>query len=303
VKALERDRFEFLKERKRLRDELQLERRRKALRGLEIPAKTQPPRRPRKENPLPGDFKEALWGLDSLAGEYLNALSRADRPSVCENLRKLDATGANPGFILSLLMYLWNEDVDPREHKSANVQHWQESLASIPKVKDIHKQFITKVPGLETRDDAENFDLALLGMEDRIEDFMNEKDFRDPEKKHPPDDKTNRGIFTICEYVRQKTGRPQWQTVLDLLVAAGAIKMEVKKPRKLQDTRQSRPKNSDAPKKLSGGPPEGGVLYQRTYHRLGPSVVLASPPLNSHLLINEFTASHSRSKLSSENQI
>jgi hypothetical protein len=232
LKAAERDRFESLKERKRLRDKLQLERRRKALPGLEIPAKTQPPKRPRKENPLPGDFKEALWGLGSLAGEYLNALSKADRPSVRENLRKLDATGANPEFILSLLMYLWNEDVDPREHKSATVRHWQESLAAIRKVKDIHKKFVTKVPGLETLDDAENFDLALLGMEDRIEGFMNEKDFRDPEKKHPPDDKTNRAIFTICEYVKQKTGRRQWQTVLDLLVAAGAIKMEVKKPRK-----------------------------------------------------------------------
>ena len=232
LKPEELDRFEFLKARKRLRDELQLERRRKAFPGLDIPVKRHPAiKRPRTPNPLPGDFKEALWGLDSLAGEYLNALSKA-RPSVCENLRKLHATGANPGFILSLLMYLWDEDVDSREHKSATVRHWQESLAAIRKVKDIHKQFVTKVPGLETFNDAENFELALLGMEDRIEGFMNEKDFRDPEKKHPPDDKTNRVIFTICEYVRQKTGRPQWQTVLDLLVAAGAIKMEVKKPRK-----------------------------------------------------------------------
>ena len=159
---MERERFEFLKERKRLRDELQLERRRKALPGLEISAKRQPPKRPGKQNPLPGDFKEALWGLDSLNGEYLNALSKADRPLLRENLRKLHATGANPRFILSLLVYFWNENVDPREHNSATVRYWQESLAAIRKVKAIHKQFITKVPGLETLDDAENFDLALL---------------------------------------------------------------------------------------------------------------------------------------------
>ena len=167
-----------------------------------------------------------------MAGEYRKAPSKVDRPSLRENLRKLDDTGANPGFILCLLRYLWNEDVDPKEHKSPNAQHWQESLSAIRKIKEIYKQFVTKMPGLETLDDAENFDLALLGMEDRIESFIDEKDFRDPEKKHPPDDKTNRTIFTIFEYVKQKTGRPQWQTVLELLVAAGAIKMGVKKPRK-----------------------------------------------------------------------
>jgi len=230
--AIETDRFEFLKERKRLRDELLWERRRKDFPGLEIPDKTQLPKRPRKQNPLPGDFKEALSGLGYLPGEYRNALSKVDRPALCENLRKLDANGANPEFILCVLIYLWNENVDAREHNSTNAQHWQESLAAIRKVKEIYKQFVTKVPGLETFDDAENFDLALLGMEDRILSFMNEKDFRDPEKKRPPEDKANRVIFTICEYVKQKTGRPQWQTVLDLLVDAGAIRIGVKKRRK-----------------------------------------------------------------------
>jgi hypothetical protein len=66
LKPAERDRFEDLKERKQLRDELQSERRRKALAGLEIPAKTQPPKKPRKENSLPGEFIEALWGPDRL---------------------------------------------------------------------------------------------------------------------------------------------------------------------------------------------------------------------------------------------
>jgi hypothetical protein len=230
----ERNRFEFLKEQKRLRDELLWERRREAMPGLEIPTKTQPPKRPRKQNPLPGDFKEALSELDSSAGEYLNALSKADRPSLRENLRKLYGTGANPSFILSLLMYLWNEDIDAREHKGATVQHWQKSLAAIREIKNTYRQFITKVPGLETFADADNFELALLGIEENIGHFLNGKDFREPEpgKNRSPEDKTNRVIFTICEYVKQKTGRRQWQTVLDLLVAAGAIRMGIKKLRK-----------------------------------------------------------------------
>lgn|SRR5262249_3546265 len=131
-------------------------------------------------------------------------------------------------------MYLWNEDVDPREHKSATVQDWQETLAAIRKIKNTFRQFITRVPGLESFADADSFELALLGIEENIVNFLNGKDFREPEpgKNRSPEDKTNRVIFTICEYVRQKTGRPQWQTVLDLLVAAGAIRMGIKKRRK-----------------------------------------------------------------------
>jgi hypothetical protein len=80
LKPAERDRFEDLKERKQLRDELQLERRRKALPGLEISAKTQPPKRPRKENPLPGEFIEALWGSDRLGHQKVFRVDQQASP-------------------------------------------------------------------------------------------------------------------------------------------------------------------------------------------------------------------------------
>jgi hypothetical protein len=259
LKPAERDRFEDLKERKQLRDELQSERRRKALAGLEIPAKTQPPKKPRKENPLPGEFIEALWGPDRLGHqrgfrvdqrqllprlkcwlriteEYpgaLNAYVSFLQSHGQTALARLVAKGANLNFILSLLvMYLWNENVSPREHESAYAQHWQESLAAIRKIKNIYPQFINRVHGLETYVDANNFELALLGMEKSIENFLNGKDFRKPGRKRPPEDKVNRVIFTLYEYLKQQTRGPHWQTVLDLFVAAGAIKMGVKKRRK-----------------------------------------------------------------------
>jgi hypothetical protein len=223
--------FEFLKERKRLRDELLWERRRKAMPGLELLAKTQPPKTPRNPSPLPGEFIEALSGSEHHKGfdQAWLGFVRNDGPTALKNLAD---KGANLNFIFSLFNYLWNENVSPREHKSANVQHWRESLEAIRKVKDIYKQFITKVPGLETFVDAENFELALLGIEENIGNFLNAKDFRSPGGKRSPDDKINRVIFTLYEYLKQKTGGPHWQTFLDLLVASGAIKKGIKKSRK-----------------------------------------------------------------------
>jgi len=71
-------------------------------------------------------------------------------------------------------------NVSPREHKSVNAPHWQDNLGAIRKIKNTYRQFITRVPGLETSDDAENFELALVGIEESIGNFLNAKDFRRP---------------------------------------------------------------------------------------------------------------------------
>lgn len=139
-------------------------------------------------------------------------------------------------------MYLWNENVSPREHESAYAQHWQESLAAIRKIKNIYPQFINRVHGLETYVDADNFELALLGMEKSIENFLNGKDFRKPGRKRPPEDKVNRVIFTLYEYLKQQTRGPPLANSSGSFRCCWSYKNGGQETEeKLQDTRQSGP--------------------------------------------------------------
>jgi hypothetical protein len=197
------------------------------------------------KNPLPEEFIETLWkiplrGSDKkslpnlfssewkdlwgkLAQKYQGASTRYSL--FCERdglyfLQKLFKRRANPSFILKLFVqYQWNEKVNRMEHKTPNVRFW---AGLLDLVREDQKRVTEKYVKLFS-EEANSILSAFGSIERKIVNIQNERDLREL-KKRPPDDKTNRTIFTLHQHLIQKTGGPQWENFWDLLVAAGVIK-------------------------------------------------------------------------------
>ncbi len=187
---------------------------------------------------------------DSTTPQFPGASNRYQRFKECnglELLKTLSKKGANPNFILDLfIMYLWNDMVNSRANNSPHVIRLKESLEAVRTVRDyylkdikdmwknLHKsnsrypELITKVVGSKPREEVEP---SLNEIEDIIKKGLGNLDFLKSGRRGLSRDKENRVIYIIYEHLRQRTGRPHWQIVLDLLVAAGAIEMDKKKKR------------------------------------------------------------------------
>ncbi len=72
---------------------------------------------------------------------------------------------------------------------------------------------------------------VLRQIEEKLAKKLEDKDFRRPGLRRSPNDKVNRVLFSLHEHITQETGGPQWTAFLNLLVAAGAVRMMVKKRR------------------------------------------------------------------------
>ena len=68
------------------------------------------------------------------------------------------------------------------------------------------------------------FEMVLSQLESLATKEWQRFDTRPRRKGRGPDDKANRVIFTIHEFIKQKTGRPNWSNLLELLAAAGLVK-------------------------------------------------------------------------------
>lgn len=142
-------------------------------------------------------------------------------------LEKLAEKRADPNFILTLFIgYMWRGDVNEYEHRGFWVQN---RLKLLEAIKLIRKN----VAWTENRKRAIPVYRGLGEMEANIKDYLSAKDFRVPSRKgQPAKDKYNRVIFAIYEHLKQRTGGPQWQLLLNLLVSAEAVKYGHKKKRK-----------------------------------------------------------------------
>jgi hypothetical protein len=196
------------------------------------------------KNPLPEEFIVALWNSPfrssekrllqnpftshwvnlwgKLAKKYPGSLTRYS--SFCERdglhfLRTLSGKGANPSFVLKLLVkYQWNDKVHRMEHKTPNVEFWASVLDSVREDQERVSKIYANLFGEES-----NSILSAFGsIERKIINIQNERDLRKVLRR-PPDDKANRTIFTLHQHLIQKTGFPQWETFWDLLVTAEVI--------------------------------------------------------------------------------
>jgi len=187
---------------------------------------------------------------DSTTPQFPGASNRYERFKECnglEFLKTLSIKEADPNFILDLfIMYLWNDMVNSRANNSPHVIKLKESLEAVQTVRDYylkeiknvweslhesdsgHPELITEVVGSKPR---EEFELALSEIEQKIMKYLGNLDFLRPGRRGLSRDKENRVIYIIYEHLMQRTGRPHWQIVLDLLVAAGAIEVDKKKKR------------------------------------------------------------------------
>jgi len=139
-------------------------------------------------------------------------------------LKKLADKKADPNFILTLFIgYMWRGDVNEYEHRGFWVQNRLKLLEAIELIR-------RNVAWIENRKRAIPVYRGLGEMETNIKDYLSAKDYRDPSRKgQPAKDKFNRVIFAIYEHLKQRTGGPQWQVFLSLLIAAGAISTGIMK--------------------------------------------------------------------------
>jgi len=142
-------------------------------------------------------------------------------------LEKLADKRADPNFILTLFIgYMWRGDVNEYEHRGFWVQNRLKLLEAIKLIR-------RNVAWIENRKRAGSVYRGLGEMETNIKDYLSAKDYRDPSRKgQSAKDKSNRVIFAIYEHLKQRTGGPRWQLLLDLLVSAEAVKYGHKKKRK-----------------------------------------------------------------------
>ncbi len=226
----------------------------------------------REWSPLPGQFSFALCDykgqIQSLPSPFTPAWKQAwaviavskrkvalypgalERLNSFENhngfdfLKKLADRGADPNFILSLLVkYLWNEEVSAREHQQPSIKVFRRIFQAVRDVHFYYDEFYKKPsqPGYGYRKELplsgepkEEIEQFMTEVEEKIKRYLESRDFRDSQKGYKPADKVNRTIFTLHEYLRQTCG-PRWADFLKLLLAAEAIKKGVKKKRTTEE--------------------------------------------------------------------
>ncbi len=218
----------------------------------------------RQDSPFPGDFidnvfvisesERTLFSIRPFTQKWIKSWNKAARRNGTlselqsfENangfnfLQSLCNKGADPNLILSLLVkYLWNKKVGIPEHKDPFNLGWNEFLKAIkatkkyyelcyrnPRMQEYPKWFKDQMGG-EPNEEVEQF---LSTAEDKITRFLGCKDFQPQGLRHPPNEKVNRVVYTICEHLRFTTGGPQWSVFLDLLLAGKALEKNVKKKR------------------------------------------------------------------------
>ncbi len=226
-----------------------------------------------QDNPFPSDFSNALivsrdeeklsslrpftqrwkdnWAKLAKKNGASNSLQSFDDANGLELLKSLTDRGANPNFILLLLVrYLWREDTDIPEHKDPYIKTYKGLLQSVRDTHFYYQEFYKKpslpayeyrklIPrGGEPNEDVERF---LCTAEEDISRFLKSKDFQPPGLRHPPNERVNRVVFTIYEHLKYTTGGPQWRIFLELLVVSGALKRGVKKKRENKEETTDNP--------------------------------------------------------------
>ena len=183
-------------------------------------------------------WKEALYP------GALERLKSFENRNGFDSVKRLADRGADPNFILSLLVkYLWNERVSAREHQQPSIKVFRRIVQGVRDVHFYYDEFYKK-PSQPDYGDRKELPLSgepkeeieqfLTEVEEKIKRYLESRDFRDSQKGYKPDDKVNRTIFTLHEYLRQTCG-PRWADFLKLLLAAEAIEKGVKKKRTTEE--------------------------------------------------------------------
>jgi hypothetical protein len=160
-----------------------------------------------------------------------------------EFLKDVAERGADPNLILRVLIeYLWNEEIPDRDHNSRSSIFYKKLIEAIALVRQGYQQqniseiFLSIYFGensLPAPRMSEHFkevvELWLWKLEWFAKSGINLPDPRKP-KRRSAEDKTNRVIFFLHEYIKLKTGKDNWEIFWNLLVAAGAIKGGVGRP-------------------------------------------------------------------------
>ena len=134
-------------------------------------------------------------------------------------LQELKARGCNPNLVMSLLtQYLWNIRVPEQEHRDPNAIAHREDLQAVKKTRIIFRNHTWQKPP-----ETELVSRALEQLESIIQSYCDNLDFRTG--RHLQNDKQNRVIFAIHHHLLSKKVGPQWQRLLSLLAAVGALKV------------------------------------------------------------------------------
>lgn len=160
-------------------------------------------------------------------------------------LKELFEKGTEPNFILRLLIqYFWNKQIPRSDFSSSETQDLADAIKAIEHTRAFYHRAIKH--HYQNLSDERSYELVaqVIGAEpnaefektiNRLGEVARKErhrfDTRSRSRGQAPNDKANRVIFTICEYVRQTTGGPLWRILLDLFVAADLVKRNVKKRR------------------------------------------------------------------------
>jgi hypothetical protein len=136
-------------------------------------------------------------------------------------LGELATKGANPNFILSLLVrYLWVEEIPVHDTRHPNLKRWNDRLNHLQGAREAYDTF-TRIGGEYHVLRSPSFEKTLEKLEQNTRNILSLRDL--PGKiQHQPWDKINREIFTIIEHLRNTCGGPQWRILGELLKSAGA---------------------------------------------------------------------------------
>ena len=149
------------------------------------------------------------------------------------SLQAITDKGADPNLILHILIeYLWNGNIEPRDHHSRISRIYKKVLNDISGVRNGYEQqsiwakHSNALAGTVFTDQTHellNDDVkeSLFKLEQWANSMLNLPD--SSERGHrPADDKVNRTIFFFDEYIKRKTGKHHWKLFRQLLIAAGA---------------------------------------------------------------------------------
>jgi hypothetical protein len=132
-------------------------------------------------------------------------------------LQELAARGCNPNLLMSLLtQYFWNVRVPKHEHRDPNAIAHRQDLQAVKTTRTVFRNHTwQKTP------ETELVSRALEQLEDIIQSYVDNLDFRTG--RHLQNDKQNRLIFAIHHHLHSKEAGRQWQRLLTLLLAIGAL--------------------------------------------------------------------------------
>jgi hypothetical protein len=192
--------------------------------------------------PFPSQFFQALFPISQVKPKPLpHAFTQAWQKrwlSICDSdsatqkcrdffagegvmsLQELATRGCNPNLVMSLLtQYFWNIHVPDQEHRDPNAIAHREDLQAVKRTRILFRNHTWQ----ETSE-TKLVSHALDQLESIIQSYSDNLDFR--VGRHLQNDKQNRFIFAIHHHLLYQKVGPQWQRLLSLLAAVGALKVK-----------------------------------------------------------------------------